>query len=484
MTPSAARAAAAPAPGAPAGDGADAGEGAAVGPAPLGPAQRVSAGRSVLNVGMRDLNSRRQASAPASSARAVGEAGRAGAAEPAPAPAASSAPRAASWAGLCLRFWECKLVPAPHNVRKRTGPWRWTLLALVFAMWTALYFVLIVFGSDLLMQINIGKAAQCVGNALTEECATRKCATLAISLELFSWCGFFFFLSLATLSSALRYRSVMARKARLQAAREAEAPQRARRGGSDQGQGGAGAGAGSGSRSRSRSASGPGSPADGGAGGLVGLGSGRSDAAPLADDAELEHDALMDAPELHLTSPESNWVQIGMGRPPRSPSKVTGRPIDPAPAAPHGRTIRPFRFLQHLQLGNAACCRKCCSYSPDAVQLHLIEIRLGDGNGVDASCVASWSAMSAQCCMFPWFVLLVLCSFTVLLATPNTHAIDEHDLNVCGNITMATTDLNTTVEITWFVVMFTWAMLGGLTVLAFIRTAFRKLEARTTVASD
>jgi hypothetical protein len=480
MTASAARAASAARP--PAGAPAGAVAGAAVGPAPLGPAPlgqaltpRVSAGRSVLNVGMRDLNSRQQASAPASSARMAGEAGRAGVAEPAPAPAASRAPRAASWAGLCLRFWECKLVPAPLLVRKRTGPWRWTLLAVVFAMWTALYFVLIVFGSDLLVQVNIGKAALCVG-ALSDACAAPKCATLAISLELFAWCGFFFFLGLSTLSFALRHRSVMARKARLQAAREAEAPQRARRGGSDQGQGGAG----SVSQSRSPSASGPGSPADGGAGGPVVLGSGRSDAALLADDAELEHDALMDAPEPHLTAPESNWVQIGVGRPPRSPSKVTGRPIDPAP---HGRTIRPFRFLQHLRLG-LFCCKTCFSDSPNAMHLQLVEIRLGDGNGVDASCVASWSAMSAQCCMFPWFVLLLLCSFTVLLATPNNHDIDDHDTELCGNITMATTDLDTTVELTWFVVMFTWAMLGGLTVLAFIRTAFRKLEARTTVAND
>jgi hypothetical protein len=385
----------------------------------------------------------------------------------------SSSPRAESWAGLCLRFWECKLVPAPHNVRKRTGPWRWALLASVFAMWTTLYFVLVVFGSDLLVQINIAKAAKCVGNALSNDCADSTCAVLGISLSMFAFCGFFFFLSLATLGYALGYRSVMARKARLEAAREAEAPQRARRGGSDQGYVGAGAG----SASRSRSLPGSGSPAAGGSGGL---GGGQADAVFHADEAELEHDALMDSPNPHLLrSPESNWVQIGVGRPPRSPSKVTGRPIDPAPTAQHGRTIRPFGFLQHLPCRDVACCKACCLYTPATVQLHLVEIRLGDGNGVDASCVASWSAMSAQCCMFPWFVLLVLCSFTVLLP------VAEHDLPVCENVTTVTADFDTTVEITWFIVVFTWVMLGLLTMLAFIRTAFRKLEARLhTVASD
>jgi len=141
------------------------------------------------------------------------------------------------------------------------------------------------------------------------------------------------------------------------------------------------------------------------------------------------------------------------------------------------RIVRPLAFCKQ------PCC--CCTkrFRRRFPKLYLdptdVKIKFGRrGRLCDSTCVVGWSQGAAQCCMFPWLVLIMLATIWVVAETdPGKFGFESCDFgNLTADIDSETNFEKEGVQLTWFATLFTWIMFAVFGISAMLRTGYERFN--------
>lgn len=141
--------------------------------------------------------------------------------------------------------------------------------------------------------------------------------------------------------------------------------------------------------------------------------------------------------------------------------------------------FRPFAKCNCVR--SIQCCTNRCPnlyIDPTEFAIHL-----GRRRRFDTYCMVSWTQIGAQCCTFPWLVLILTATITVVSRTkPGDFSTYEGlcavNSTLESNLTQSQEHQreihNRAVALTWFAVLFTWAVLSAFGINALTKTAIKK----------
>ncbi|CAK9038511.1 unnamed protein product, partial [Durusdinium trenchii] len=155
------------------------------------------------------------------------------------------------------------------------------------------------------------------------------------------------------------------------------------------------------------------------------------------------------------------------------PGSQRTKPTSP-PVLIDGRyVLRPLLFCVPVCELCSCANKRCPSLYVDPT---VLVIKMGKTRRFDSFCVVSWSQCGAQCCVLPWFILIITCTITVLSRTnPLEFGFDQGVCLVNETSSTAPPELEQQgVQLTWFAVLFTWIFLALFGVGTMVRTAYEK----------
>mmetsp|Transcript_2664 Transcript_2664/g.5179 ORF Transcript_2664/g.5179 Transcript_2664/m.5179 type:complete len:344 (+) Transcript_2664:67-1098(+) len=317
---------------------------------------------------------------------------------------------------------------------------KWAVGSVFFSIWLIIYVVIFIFAAILSSDISFTDAILCkVGTA---DCIGSKCEGIALSMLLLAISGICLFSSMTALSLSLWKQLRDEAKATIQDTdpeNEEQVVVRSRRGGVDNS--------------------------------VVAPNAVAQTPGVLADDKNENVRPVSHSLD-STASPDTHDGDVELELPNNQAAAAETEQVE----RPAYRPCLPFKCVfENLR---STCFRRCQGLYVDPTEF---ELKIGPNNKFDKDCCVVWSTYGAQCCMFPWFVMVFTSTITVLGASNNTQDNDGYcdvkNENLKPNETAPELSIQG-VQLTWFAVLFTWVVFGVFGVYALVKSFMHKMNLR------